>query len=196
MQRLISKMLDNFFSAAILALVLAYPILSYFGIRNLTAAQFAWAIMAAFIVRFAIIKEARQARQWPILVGVIIFCAFVIANNSEQLLRFYPVLMNTGFGLLFLNSLRGQQSLIEQFMRAGGKIPPTHALGYLRSLSAAWGILLLVNAFVSGYTACCSTPYVWALYNGALSYVVIAIFVAVELIYRQYYRRRQGITSD
>lgn len=196
MQHSINAAFNNLFSLVILTLVLAYPVFAYIGLNTFTPAQFAWAILLTFAIRFALIKEARRARQWPILMGVIIFCVLVITQNSEQLLRYYPTLMNAGFGLLFLNSLRGKQSLIEQFLRASRKCPPEHALTYLRGLSSAWGIFLLTNALVSGYTACCATPYTWALYNGFLSYLAIAAFVVAELCYRPFYRRRRGIDNE
>lgn len=196
MQHSVTSAINHSFSVILLGLVLAYPVLTYLGMQTFSPAQFAWAILLTLVARFALIKEARQASQWPILAGMMIFCLLVITQNSEQLLRYYPTLMNAGIGLLFLNSLRGERSLIEQFLRASRKCPPEEAVGYLRYLSAAWGVFLLINAFISGYTACCSEPYIWALYNGFLSYLAIALFVLVELIYRAFYKRSRGIHSE
>lgn len=201
MQRFARKLFDGGFSTLIVLLVLAYPIFAYIGVKSLSPAQFALAIMAMFSLRFVVIKEARQASQWPILLGVFTFCFFVIVFDSEKLLKYYPAMMNTGFGLLFLYSLKGDSSLIEQFLNASGKIPPPHARGYLRGLSRAWGLFLLANALISAYTSCCTSAFIWALYNGMLSYIAIATFVLGEMIFRIFYKRNYakknlGIAND
>lgn len=191
-----NKIVKLGFSVATFALVLAYPVFSFLGINYFSAAQFALAIMVVFILRSVLIDEAPHRNKWPITAGIVIFCSLVIAYDSEQLLKYYPVLMNAGFGLLFLNSLRGGSSFLEQLLKASGKPAPAHAAGYLRYLSGAWGVFLILNAMVSAFTACCMSDYAWALYNGLFSYVAIATFVIVELIYRQHYKRRHGIVNE
>lgn len=193
MSRLDNKIVGYIFSAIICFSVLAYPMLMSSGMVHFSAAQFACFILVVFTVRFLIMKNARQ---WFVYLGVVVFCSSVIYFNNDSLLHYYPVFMSGGFAALFFLSLRSDVSLIEQFVRASGKIPPDHALNYLRGLSLAWGVFLLANGSVAAYTACCTSPFFWGLYNGVLSYAAMAIFVAVELMYRRYYKQKNGFTDD
>lgn len=191
--KLDNKIVGYIFSAIICLSVLVYPILTSSEIVSFSAAQFASFILVVFTVRFLIMKSTRQ---WYLYLAVCIFCSSVIYFNNDNLLHYYPVFMSGGFALLFFLSLRGDRSLIEQFVRASGKTPPEHALNYLRGLSLAWGIFLLANGSVAAYTACCTSPFFWGLYNGVLSYAAMAIFVAIELMYRRYYKQKNGFTDD
>lgn len=189
-------LLNLFLSLLILISVLSYPFLIYHYIEQISPAWFASALLTLLIVRFYLTGDRHRLEDWLILLIMSIFCALVIWINSEQLLKFYPLLMNIGIGMTFLLSLTKEQCLIDKFARLGGKQPPPEAYGYLRTLTLLWGCLLLLNGAVSAYTAWYSSLSVWTFYNGVLSYVLIGCFAAGEWVYRGFYKKKNNIIDD
>ena len=175
--------------------MLIYPFAVYRHIEDVSPRWFAGVFLVTFLLRFFFIGKSKRSTDWVMLAVVCVFCAIVMILESEQLLKFYPVLMNVGIGLLFIVSLADEQSLIERFANISGKTPP-EAKGYLRTLTLLWGILLLFNGAVSAYTAWYTGLSIWALYNGFLSYLLIASFAAAEWVYRGYYKKKHNIIDE
>jgi len=179
-----------------IGLTIAYPVIVYFHIESVRPQWFASVMLALVVLRFIFFGGAKRLSDAFMAVLAIVFCLAVMLFDSALLLKFYPVMMNVGMGLLFLVSLNDSQSLIERFARAGGKTPPEQAKGYLRGLSLTWGVLLLLNGAVSAYTAWFTSLSTWALYNGMIAYMLIACFVLLELGYRSYYKKRHNIVDE
>lgn len=190
------KTLKKIVSILIMLLMVSYPILVYTSLQDFSARYFAGLILAISAIRFVVFQEARQKRQWPVLAAVAVFCSIIIFSNSDTLLYYYPVMMSLTLALVFLSSLNSCTSLIEQILRGSGKPPPHYALPYIRRLTFWWGVFMLVNAVIATVTACCTTPSVWALYNGLLSYMAMGIFIVAELIYRPYYKKQHGFVDE
>ena len=153
-------------------------------------------LLVLIIARFAVLNKKPQAGNIVIFAVMGGFCVIAIWLNSESLLKLYPVLMNGGIGVLFLTSLYTQECLIARFAKLSGKAPPPAAVGYLRILTLLWGLLLLLNAAVSAYTAWYTSLSTWALYNGFIAYVVMVAFALCELLYRRHYKKKHNIIDD
>ena len=176
--------------------VLAYPFIVYLHIDTVSPGWYGAVLLVVVLLRFIFLANKTQFNDYLLLIVAVVFCCLVMLLDSAVLLKFYPVLMNAGMGLMFIGSLRGSETLIEKFAKAGGKTPPDAARGYLRVLTLCWGILLLLNAGVSAYTAWFTSMSTWALYNGVVSYLVIAGFAALEWAYRGYYKKRHNIVDN
>lgn len=168
----------------------AYPFVVYFtaseyGIRPL-------AIILSVILTLRVLLWQQFSRFEKIVLMTLIFllCAFAAWRQSETLLRYYPVLMNLGFAVVFLLSLRSATPLIERLAGIVVKDFSNPAKRYLRGLTLAWGLLLTANALVSFYTACCLSLKQWTIYNGMIAYIVFALFTLCELTYRHFYKLR------
>lgn len=183
-------------SVCLMALVLTYPFLVYRYLGQVNPAWFAAVIFCLFLIRFMVINKDRSLSDWLMLGIVSTFCLSVTLLESQTLLKFYPVMMNVGVGLTFLVSLTEEQCLIDKMARMGGKAPPPEAYHYLRTLTLLWGLLLLTNGAVSAYTACYTSLSVWTLYNGFLSYLLIAGFAGAEWVYRGFYKKKHNIIDD
>jgi len=61
---------------------------------------------------------------------------------------------------------------------------------YLRNLTALWMAFFAVNSALSLHTALAYGTGAWALYNGIISYLLIAVLVVLEILYRPFYQRR------
>jgi len=173
---------------AIIAAV--YPFLIYFGLNAYGIKPLAILLLVVSGLRIILWQQFKRTEKIILVSLLTLLCGLAILLNSQALLRFYPVLMNIGFSAVFLLSLRTKQPLIERIMSAMIKDLSIAARRYLRGLTLAWGLLLLFNALISFYTACCLSFHVWTIYNGFLVYIVFGVFTLIELIYRSFYKKR------
>ncbi|MBO1256760.1 hypothetical protein J3L16_13790 [Alteromonas sp. 5E99-2] len=176
--------------------MLAYPFLVYRYIDVIRPQWFAAIIFTLFLARFGFAGKSRTGSDWIMLAGVSLFCISLLIFESEYLLKLYPVLMNLAMSFAFFLSLAGKECLIETFAKLGGKVPPPEAHQYLRVLCFLWGVVLIINAAASAYTTWYASLSVWALYNGVLSYVLIASFAGGEWVYRGYYKKKHNIVDE
>jgi len=175
--------------AVLLVITLTYPFVVYWGLNNYGPAVLAAVLFLLLLLRFLFFRRQGWG-QGALLIFFAIFCAVVIGFDSENLLRYYLVLMSLAVAVVFVLSLTSEMTVIERFARLSGQPPPNYAKTYLRNLTKIWSGLLVLNAFVAGYSACCMSLQSWTLYNGILSYVFFALFMVLELIYRQFYKRK------
>ncbi len=180
----------------IFLVTLAYPFLVYLNIDSVEPGWFGAALLLMAVFRLVVTGKSRQLSDWLITAVIALFCSVIIILESEILLKCYPVMMSIAMGLVFLSSLKDKQNLIERFAAAGGKQPPEEARGYLQKLCVAWGILLLFNGAVAAWTVWFASLAVWTLYNGLISYLLIAGFVVIELVYRNYYKKKHNIVDE
>ncbi len=186
----------GFFTLILLLLVVAYPLLVYLHIDDVNPTWYGGVLLAVVALRFVLVGSTKRVSDWLMLTLVSVYCFLIMFFESELLVKFYPVFMSVGMGILFLASLFDAHTLIERFARAGGKIPPPQAHRYLRTLTAAWGILLLCNGAISAYTAWFTSVGAWAVYNGVISYMIFISFAAIEWGYRGYYKKRHNIVDE
>lgn len=172
------------------AVTVVYPFFVYYGLNEYGPSVFAIILFGLMVIRVIIKGSYQEPSQWLQLVVIGAFCCMVIFQNSDTLLRFYPVVMSLGFSLLFAVSLASKTTLVERFAKMAGQDYPQQALSYMRGLTKVWAVLLFVNAIISAYTALYSSLKVWTLYNGFLAYFLLGGFVLFEYIFRCYYRRR------
>lgn len=179
----------------IAAATVVYPFIVYSSLDHWGAANLAWLLFALLAVRVFIRRDFRQPEQYLQLILVGGLCVLAALFNSERLLRYYPVAMSLAFAGFFWVSLSTDKPLIERFASltpgAASKFSEQQR-NYMRSLTKVWGALLVVNAAIASYTACCTTLKIWTLYNGALAYVLLGLFSVGELIFRHFYRLRHA----
>ncbi len=181
------KIASRCFAAILAAILMLYPLLVYCGLESLGPGALAFLLLLASVARALFAKQG--ALQWVGILVAAALCGAVIWTDSIDYLLVYPVLISLLVSFAFLLSLRGPVTLIEKVARLAGQQVPQYAKSYLRKLTLIWGILLLVNAVVAGYTACCMSLQFWALYNGLLSYLLFVGFFVLELGFRQWYKR-------
>lgn len=188
--------LKDLFPLVLVLLTLAYPFVVYFHIDTVNPRWFGVVLLAAALIRFGVTRQERRKSDWVMTAVIVLFCSGIILLESAILLRCYPVLMSAGMGVLFLSSLLDEETLIERFARAGGKQPPAQAKGYLRTLTLVWGVLLMANGLVAAWTAWYGSLATWTWYNGLLSYMIFGVFIALELVYRHFYKKKHNIIDD
>lgn len=171
------------------AIAAVYPFLIYFGLSQYGIRPLALFLLVVLCLRVLLWQQFSH-REKVILLGLIVLlCGFAAWLQSEALLRYYPVLMNLGFSLVFISSLFTEKPIIERLMSLVVQDFSEPALRYIRGLTLAWGIILLLNALVSFYTACCLSLQQWTIYNGAIVYLLFGLFTLGELVFRHFYKK-------
>lgn len=173
-----------------------YPFIVYTGLTQFGAAPLSLVLFALLLARVILRGDYHQPEQYVQLLLVGSLCLVAAWLNNETLLRFYPVLMSLGFACFFALSLRTPTSLIERFSSVFIKDIEEHKREYMRGLTKIWAVLLMLNAVVAGYSACCLSLKQWTLYNGVLAYVVFGLFSLGELVNRYFYKKRYERRQD
>lgn len=176
---------------AIAAATAVYPFIIYSNLQAWGPATLALGLFVLLLARVLVRGSFRQPEQYLQLILVGCLCMLAAVLQSEDLLRYYPVVMSLAFAAFFASSLAAQTSLIERFasMRGQSEFAP-HQRSYMRRLTIVWALLLAVNATIAAYTACCMSLKSWTLYNGLISYLILGIFSLAELIVRFYYKKK------
>jgi len=177
--------------AAIAIATLVYPFIVFTSIERVGPASLSIVLFCLLVARVIIRRRFKDPEQYVQLMLVGSLCLMAAWMKSETLLRFYPVAMNLAFSLFFFYSLTKEVTLIEKFSQYMVKDPEPYQRQYMRGLTKAWAILLLVNAGFAAYTACCASLEIWTFYNGVISYVLFGLFSLLELINRHFYKKRR-----
>jgi uncharacterized membrane protein len=166
---------------------LAYPLLVYLGVQRVGPAFFALILGVIAALKFAVVKDKKDALQIAVLTSAMVFSVALVVTNSELLLRLYPVMMSLTVALIFLSSLRQPENILLRGARLAGQHISARAPHYTQILTLVWALVLFVNALIALYFALFATLGQWAFYCGFLSYVIFAVLFAGELLYRRYY---------
>lgn len=182
-------------SVAVLgALGLAYPFAVYFSLGRVPAGALVVAALALVAGRLYALRRAAAARALiPALLGVFALTAGLGLVESPMAVLAYPVLMSLGMAAAFGLSLRRDPCLVECFAMTTEPDPGPAARAYMRRVSLVWCLFLLGNAGLSVVTAALGDMAVWALYNGLVAYVLMAILFAVEYAVRRRVRVREAL---
>lgn len=166
-----------------------YPALIFVGLQYLEARTIGVLLLVVLTLRYR--NQARglmQGLSGPALAGAGIPAAVglsAVAANSEALLRLYPASISAGLLLIFGASLRRPPSMIERIARLREPDLPVAGVQYTRRVTKVWCLFFVINGTAAVYTAFYTSREIWALYNGALAYVLIgALFLGERLVRR------------
>lgn len=113
----------------------------------------------------------------------------------QNALKLYPVFVNAALFTVFAASLRGTP-MVETFARLRHKNLPAHAVVYCRRVTVVWCVFFIVNGLVALDSALFRSDAWWALYNGAVSYVLIAVLFAAEFAVRILVQRKHEASGE
>jgi len=176
--------------AAIAVATVVYPFIVYASLKQIGPAVLSLVLFCLLLARVILRGDYHQPEQYAQLALVGSLCLLAAWQKSELILRYYPVAMSLCFAGFFAISLWAKTTLIERFASVFVKDIAEHQRQYMRVLTKLWVLLLLLNAAVSAYTACCLSLAQWTLYNGVIAYLVFGLFSMGELINRYYYKKR------
>ena len=163
--------------------LLGYPLAVYFGLNYLPAGTIAIALFLLLTLRLIVQKQQVKPMVLPVMVGIGLTAASVIAKRHDWLL-YYPVVINISMFALFAYSLKLGPSMVERLARLKEPDLPDEATPYLRKVTLIWCGLFVFNGTVALYTAQYASLEVWTLYNGLIAYLLIGSLLGGEWLYR------------
>lgn len=181
--------------ALVVIFFIAYPFIVYFGLSVLQPSFFGLVLVALLGLRFGVLLPEERRILLPILLVFLAYAVMTVFVDSAQLLLYYPALVNFTFFLVFANSLRSEAPLLLRFVRTRGYIISEYAPRYLFWLTAIWATFFVFNGLVSIWTSTLSMQ-AWTLYNGLISYILVAILGLGEWIFRHHYKKRVGVSTQ
>mgnify|MGYP003700748243 CR=1 FL=1 len=176
------------------AVLLAYPVLVYFGLSYFEPRIIALLVVLLAIARFVFASGSRSGTLAPHLLLALAAAVFIgfltILSNSADFLRYYPVCMNLLMFTLFFVSLLRPPSMIERFARVAEPDLPPSGVRYTRQVTKVWCAFFVFNGGVALYSCLAASMEFWTLYNGAIAYVLMGGLFAGEYAFRIWWRRR------
>lgn len=178
MRRFVEVVLAIGFAAFPLLVLAGFERFGVIGLLLPAAAALRWVLLP---------RDTRAAGSGTVVVALASFAALFAWTREERLMLTLPVLVSAAAGGTFLASLWGPESLVERLARRSrgvATLPPTVCV-YCRQVTVLWAGVLLGNATVIGALALVGHVKAWALYTGAVSYLIMATVMGGEYLYRR-----------
>jgi uncharacterized membrane protein len=173
--------------AVVVVLTIAYPFMVYWGLQHYTAASLLPLLLLLLALRWF---AGNRRGERLILVAILIAVVVVAFTWGHQLgLKFYPALVNFGFLLVFAGSLLSPPSVVERLARLRHPDLSPAAVTYTTRVTWVWSFFFVFNGSLAAITALWASDAVWALYNGFIAYLLIALLAGGEWLLRQRVQR-------
>ena len=147
-----------------------------------------WAALGIALVCWALLAgKSGVLLAVPVAAVSFVLALLVAAWMPGALLYAPPVVVNLALCAFFARTLRpGREPLVSRFARVmrGGQLAPDLAR-YTRNLTAAWAGFFALMAAVSVILAVTGPVAVWSLFSNFLNYVLVALFLVAEYVYRR-----------
>lgn len=163
-------------------ILVLYPLIVFFALRSHCFGYAAIVLMVCALVRATLSKSKIDLAiaACAMLLGLCSFCF-----DPAFFLKLYPVLVNAVMLILFAFSLRTERPMIERFARLRYKDLPEAGITHCRSATRWWCCFFVVNGALALDSVLFRSDEWWTLYNGCISYVLIAVMFLVEWLVRR-----------
>lgn len=173
--------------AAVIVLSISYPFLVYWGLQNYEAKLLLPLMLILLALRW--LTGAGVSEHKAVIATLLGIVIIIMLWGAQLGLKFYPVMMNLGFLVLFASSLFSPPSFVERLARMKYPELPPEAIAYTYKVTVVWSVFFLLNGMFAAITALWATDKVWMLYNGFIAYLLIAVLAVGEWLVRQRVRR-------
>ena len=169
---------------------IAYPVIVYFGLGVISPRAILIAAII-FVIARAVMFFIANKYGAGLIAGIVAVILGAAGFASEILaLRFYPVIISATLALVFTLSLFSGMPIIERFARLQTPELDTFGVIYTRRLTKVWIAFFIANGLVALWTALYATLKTWTLYNGLISYILIAVLFVGEWPVRRIIKAR------
>lgn len=176
--------------------IMLYPFLIYFGLQYGGLNFLAISLGVVFLLRIFTCKQIKleQCKNLTFIsasIGITLVLLALILKNSAWF-KFYPVGVSATLFIFFTCSLYQNQTIIEKMARLQDPNLPASAIFYTRQVTKVWMAFFLINASISLYT-CFLSIEIWSIYNGLISYILIASLFSIEFVVRYFFKRKFSV---
>lgn len=171
----------------VMAALAAYPFIIYFGLSSFSSHVIGAFIAVIFTIRLLLSWRGREVikqQRWLAVAGLTL-AGLALLRQEPAWFKCYPLFVNSVLFVVFSMSLRESQPIIERFARLGSKTIPEAARPYFIKLTKIWCVFFVLNAAVSAWTIWGADLKTWTLYNGFISYLLMAALLGGEWLYRK-----------
>ncbi len=181
-------------NALIGLILIVYPFVIYFGLAHVAPTILAIFLASLFIIRhFNQTKNNKKQAKIPhinlLLINVLSLLTYTSFTNSELALKFYPVVVNLSFLIIFSYSLYKPPSVVEIIARMKDDLD-ADGIAYTQSITIIWCLFFVINGFIASWTIFHPNPQYWLIYNGLISYILMGLLMAAEFAYRRLKRNK------
>jgi len=120
---------------------------------------------------------------------MLLVCAvllFELLSDAGRGFLYLPALINLALLGAFCETLLNPPSIAEHIARLAVPVLTAEHVRYCRRVTLVWCCFFALNGAAAAFTAAFCRLAVWALYNGLVSYLLIALLFAAELAYRSW----------
>lgn len=178
---------SNILKVMIWLATISYPFLVWFSLDYFQPRAVALALAGLFLLRLLgqrSLSAVSKAEYLLVLAGGLFLLTAALINQIDWLLA-YPVFVSLLFFCVFSFSLFYPPSVVERLARLEDPDLPPKGVVYTRKVTLVWSVFFLANASISLLTVWHGDPWLWSLYNGCVSYVLMGLLMAAEMTVRR-----------
>lgn len=181
--------MKRFASFILTVLTIVYPLIAVVMLRHVSAIWLVVVLIGALGLRLWLGGKSAPLSMIIASIGAIVGISVTAIFDQNLSVRLYPVFMSGAMLVAFTVSLFHPPTIIERFARMAEPDLPDHAVKYTYKVTIVWCIFIAANLIVSMWTVLYASMQVWAIYNGLVSYILMAALFLGELIYRKFIRK-------
>ncbi|MEF9977838.1 MAG: hypothetical protein RR969_09810 [Thermomonas sp.] len=160
---------------------LLYPLAIWLGL-----ARFEPRWLGLFLLLVALLRAiASREPVWLFAAaGALVLVVATFLLNDGLPLKLYPALVNAVMLVVFGASLWKPPTVIERLARLRHPDLPPEGVRWVTNVTKAWCLFFVLNGGIALWTALAASDATWALYNGAIAYVLIGAMLGGEWLLR------------
>jgi len=162
------------------ALFVLYPVVAYYGLMN----GMAWFGLLLLILFFSYKAIFVKQQRWYSL-GLICILSLGAWFQQSAMIKLVPIIIHVSLFIIFYQSLRSGEPLIEKFARLDFPVFPESMAKHCLQMTKIWVAFFCFNILLNIGLVAWASDGVWALYNGILVYVLIGLLVLGEYGWRR-----------
>lgn len=167
------------------ALVL-YPFWMSYSLSQHSMAWVAYTLISVGLLRFL---SQRASALWPLSLLAVLCGTSAALLNDPLWLRLYPVTTSVAALAIFAATLWRPPSMIERFARLVEPDLPVSGVQWTRKVTQVWCGFFIINATIAAWTVFWGSQAQWLLYNGFISYLLMAALFTGEYLLRKRHQR-------
>lgn len=160
---------------------LLYPLAIWLGLARFEPRWLALVLLAVAALRAI---GSHEPVWWFAALGALVLVVATFMFNDGLPLKLYPVLVNIVLLAVFAFSLWKPPTVIERIARFRHPDLPPEGVRWVTGVTRVWCAFFVLNGGIALWTALRASDGMWALYNGAIAYVLIGALLAGEWLLR------------
>lgn len=170
------------------SLLVCYPFIIFLSLQYQCINLAILCLLVFFTLRLLVLPNIFAYMRWLAKITACFGLLLVLISwlfAKYQLLLYYPVAVNLVFFIVFCHSLTQPETIIEKFAKIRHPDLSLKAIQYTRKVTLCWCIFFILNGSIALLTCLLNNISWWTLYNGLISYILIAILMGGEWLIRQ-----------